>query len=424
MEFYNTLRESMSNNTKAPATPEDADALISAIDDSHEAGKEKESLVVGTYVLASLYRSSLISARAQNLKSQVKTQTKAIRESGSITTPLALDKRPKVERSACVPVSFLSSTSMQLKLALALFMSNKLADSMKKDFVLAIIGDSDTGKACMYISDMFADQHRSVANVRAYIDSRVRQPLTKNVEKFMLCALIELSELLHDKMYCKLALDMNSMRYRKLSMTYLESKLIHSISPFEPAIASYIQNSIARCSQDDERKTIYNQYHTSPIETMSAIMSCMPDPTKKADKAREFNPETMYQCHKGPSGYTRDIVGTFFKTDNKVYKILTYSDCLYDVTGCTTTNVDLTTGQEMHTDTLFNEMPWAERLKLLPTFRAKVVVTVLSGAELNAYIGESCDITVAWFNDDARSCMKTYSMKKPRELKLKSEDSE
>ncbi|ATY70196.1 GrBNV gp83-like protein [Tomelloso virus] len=433
MEFYAQLRKSMvemgQNGLKVTKLPtvENSDEILSQINKSTESGKEKERLVVGVYVLASIYKNKLVAARSKKERNFAK-QSAASHSVKSNGIEKTKNQRAKIDKLDCLSDVILESTSVQLKMAVAFFLSTKLADNVKLSLISAIVNDSDQSRTCEYISNLFLDPQQAIAKVREYIDKSDRSALSKSTEKYILCALIELSDLFRDKTYSKLAMDINSQRYIDLSTRYLSNGLIHTIAPFEPAIASFIKNSIALCSQEDERKIIHNQYRTSPVETINAVISGLPDPKKRnisrvSDKSRIFSADETYQCHKGPVGYTRDIVATYYKSGQKLYKILTYSDCLYDVIGCTTETVD-SKGETVRIDELFDRIPWMDRLRLLPEFRAKVVINSTTGAELNSYTGDSSDIAVSWMNDEGYSCSKTYIMKKPKDPKIKVEETD
>lgn len=429
MDFYASLKTSIKNgNTKHPV-PENVDAIISAIDQSTESGKEKEHLVAATYLLVNIYKTKVWAARAKNVRLYAQ---KAIGKKSAKIIPNndseSKGRGFKINKLDCVSEAFTKSTSQQIKLAVALFLSSNLLESIKRDFINAIINDAKTEKSVQYIADMFVQPQEAVSKIRGYVSSVVNKPLEKSSEKYILCGLIELSELFKDKSYCKLAMKINLERYVQFVQRYHDSGLIHSIAPLIPAIQLYLETSIAQCSQDSERKILYNQFKNDPSGVINIVISGLPESSaskKKnisgvSDKSRIFNADEPYQCHKGPVGYTRDIVATYHRVGHDVYKILTYSDCLYDVIGKTTEAVDAT-GRVTIIEELFDRICWSDRLKLLPEFRAKVAINTISGADLNDYTGDSSDITVSWFNDDGRSCSKTFIMKKPKNIKIKTE---
>nr|DBA13098.1 TPA: gp83-like protein [Oryctes rhinoceros nudivirus] len=437
MDFYASLKNFMAadvaekSNKKLPNI-DDMDIILSMIDSSMDRGKEKEFLVAASYLLAKFYKNKLWAIRSKNLKLYAKQAARAqnpkLTPTSSSDSELS-DKKPsrgfKVNKLDCITDSFSRCTSTQIKLAVAIFLSSNFVDSIRREFINTIVSDVNNEKSVEYIVEMFMHPQQSVVKVREYINSVEARGLDKSSEKYIICALIELSELLNDKSYCKLAFEVNSSRYIQLAQKYLESSLIRSIVPFEPAINKYLKTSIAQCSQSAERKIVYNQFKTDPIGAIAVVIRGLPEPKKKSlsrvsDKLRVFNPDEIYQCHKGPVGYTRDIVATYHRVGYDLYKILTYSDCLYDVIGRTTELPDQS-GLVTRTDELFNKISWSDRLKLLPEFRAKVAINSISGSELNEYTGNSSDITVSWFNEDGLSCSKTFIMKKPKDVKIKNE---
>lgn len=414
MDFYAKLKEAMIANVAYPV-PQDMAAIIDDINKNQELGREKESLVAVTYVLGATYKSKVSMARTKNLRKQTKDarENKSVKVMGKRTESVN-----KVNRSECVPDECLESNNQQIKTALALFLSARLSDAIRHGFVTAILNNPTT--SAEHIVDIFEKSGESANNVREYIKSKPTMPgLDAPTTKYVICALIELSELLGDKSYCKLAMDIDAVKYGKFVQIYLDKKVIHSIVPFEPAIASYLKSSIAACEQANERQTISNQFKIQPVDTMRIIIKGLSQ-LATTNKSIVFKPEEIYQCFKGQVGYTRDINFAHYPNGNTDWKVLTYSDCLYDVIGRTIDTVDVN-GLVTRTNELFDNLCWSDRLKLIPEFRTKVDILPISGKDLNEYSGESSDITVSWFNDDGYSCTKTYLMKKPKDIKIKTE---
>lgn len=432
MDYYSSLIESMiagngvKNNIKHPIA-DNPNSVISSIDKSPGNGNEKEHIVTATYLLANSYKTKLWLVRARNLKSYSK-QAKAQND----TKTRSEKSGEKVNKLDCVTETFSESTSKEIKIAVALFLSSNLIDTIRRDLICTILNDENPKTNIEYIVDLFIQPRNAVTKVREYIKSVGNCRLDKATEMNIISALIELSELLKDKSYCKLAMEINSSRYIKLASWYLKENKIHSIVPFEAAINNYLKTSVAQCAHTSERNMVYNQFKTNPIEAITVVSDNLQHHKKPAQrmyekskslKSQVFSPNEPIQYHQGPTGYTRDIVATYHHLGPETYKILTYSDCLYDVIGRTTELVS-SSGQKTRTDEIFDKLSWSERLQLLPDFRAKIVVKTTNGSDINSKlsdpVGDSSDITVCWF-ENGRSCLKTINLKKPKGRKIKIE---
>lgn len=432
LDFYGTLKSYMTSlvennnlngnsnatNNKPPPLPENQGSLIESIDKT--TGKEKKCFVTIGYILGALHKQKLSANRSRNMRAYVKNinAEKSVKQANH-------DKGQKVSKLDCVTSDYSECVSTPLKLAVAVFLSPNLNDSLRRDLIATIANDVNNEKSVSYIEDLFQDPSECVAKIRNYIKNFGSTTLDKSTETYLICGLIELSELLKDKSYCKLALEINLNRYVEYLSKYMHQNIIHSIAPFEPLIAKYIHESIAKCSQDAERTAINNQFKTNPIETIENIIKGLPPLPNKlsrmSTKTFIFKPDQMYECHKGPVAYTRDIISTYYRSGNDLYKILTYNDCLFDVIGMTTESVDATSGQKTLKEELFNKLCWSDRIKLLPAFRAKVAISSVSGSELNEYNGAPSDVTVSWIDENGLSCSKTYLLKKSKEPKIKTE---
>lgn len=426
MKFYKDLSVSESM-AKAIKNPDDVvreiDTYVKTSNNVDEQTSSKiklECLVSATCLLSNIYKSRLNALRTDKLRENAKrgheSKSRPVRERGR---PAA-----KISKSECVPASMIVSSATQIKLAIALFLSTRLSDSMRKALVSIIANQDDDSNADVLMT-LFESQTTMAANIREYIQKH-DAVLKKSNERYIICAMIELSELLKEQIHCRLAMDINCKKYITYIQQYLDADRIKSIVPFEPAISRYLKLSIALCSHKTERNTVHQHFLHDPKGAIDVVIRGLPSMQKKnisgvSDKGRVFNSDEVYQCHKGPPGYTRDIVATYHKFGPVLYKILTYSDCLYDVIGRTTETVDQN-GFVTKIDELFDRIPWDKRLTMLSEFRAKVVITNINGDDLNNYDGESSDITVGWFNDDGLSCSKTFTMKKSKSIKIKSED--
>lgn len=419
-EFYASLKHAMVNNEKPPV-PENRDTLLGIVDQF--TGKEKECFIIAACMLSQAYKNKLSVHRLKASKGLSK-QTEDPKSVKRIA-----DKQPKVSKIGSVPDNFNGCVSVPVKLALAMFLSSNFADSIKRDFMYTIINDVDNAKTASYILEMFQDPRESVAKVREYINAKDNSvTVDKNDEKYLICALIELSELLKDKACSKLALFLNALKYITFVNKYLHNGLIgSSIIPFEPLISKYVKESIALCSQESERSKIVNQFKINPRETISSITKGLPPVARKISRALSksctFKPDQLYECYKGNQGYTRDIVATYHKSGLEIYKVLTYNDCLFDVLGRITETIDSSGLRTTHEE-IFDKLSWSDRLDLVRDFRTKISLKPTMGSELNDYNGATSDITVSWSDDEGRYCSKTYLLKKPKDTKIKSETME
>ncbi|AUQ43970.1 putative gp83-like protein [Esparto virus] len=373
----------------------------------------KIPLVSAFVMLNNAYKSELSLNRAKTIKQNIHSRD------GSVAA-----KRPRVELSASPKLNkldFISShfskcTSKAIKIAVALFLRPSYSEPLKRDFIFSILNDDSSEQKVSDIIELCQD---NIGKSREYIKDINNLNTTEKQRKQLICALIELSEILRDRSCAKLAMCISLNGYISLIRQYLEHDHLKLITPFEPLINLYVKESIAKFTQNEERTKIQNQFKVNPKTTIQDVINGLPPVPSKvtnlSTKACVFKPDQIYQYYKGAVNYTRDITTTYHNENGRRYRIQTYNDCLYDVLGCAIEYMDTSSPNQQSPRAfeyeLYDKMSWIERLNLI-RFRTKILIEEAKGSELNEYQGASTDMTISWFDDNDISVSKTISIKK------------
>lgn len=454
--YYKALGVCLRSNKK-PSMPDNPDELLRIIS-QHPNDCGLEYFVTGAFILLNTYKLRLAASRAKNLrlhkKNKVDVQALTRHNPKSAAVEIVNDdedddnnKTTKISRLDCVSNQFAECNSTPIKIALALFLTFnfnnfKISNLLRREFITALMYDENIEKVNVIEMCSSSDANNVI---RAYIkktrtnimnaDNMSTRTINNPNEKWVLCGLIMLSELLNDKSCSKLGMDINPSRYLKFVYQYLQQGYVSSITPFEPVINKYIHETIPLRSKITERAKILNQFKMNAHDTIEKLILSLSSTLSTNNKqpgsrlnsingnghnnhnsnanVEKFSYNEMYECYKGAPGYTSHIVVTFHKSGKDIYKILTYNDCLFDVLGKITTNND---GGEHTTTSLYEHMPWSKRLALLEDeYRTKIALCTLKGSELNNYNDSvSVDITVSWQDENKRMCLTTYQFKKPK----------
>lgn len=352
------------------------------------------------------YKSGL----AKNRMSHTRQQVQNMKDSNSVkSNSMKRDRITKISKYDCIPAQLVDCTSTAIKVAAVLFMRIPGPDSLKRDLITAIINDNST---VMSVSNIIDLCKQPATQIRSYINSMEHSSMDEKCRKQMLCALIELSELLKDRTLSKFAMFISLKGYISLILHYMDKNQLDNIAVYDPLINMYIDESVAKSNQENERTAIYNQFKENKKAVVHVIIDAVSLAHKKMSaptpsKGNLFKPEQKYQYYKGVLNYTRDINTTWHLENGRRYRIQTYNDCLYDVLGSTLETDD---GQTKESE-MYDKMSWMDRLNLV-RLRPNILVEEATGSELNNYRGSSTDITISWFDDNKISCSKTITIKK------------
>lgn len=489
-EFYAHLKHCIVNKEQS-RKQHDFPTLCRAYNDKFEESNLKMGLVTGVYIFHQLFRLQRHKSRLVNAKATanwLKANGKSLNNVEHFE-PTKVDKNgfssngnSKLSKFETLPDYIMKSTAPMLKLSALLFALNRYSDSLNRDIVCSLVSlfnEDDSGN--------FNDELGSVASVvelclmdsnkmRQWLAAKDAPPLERIPRKLLICGLLEISELLRDRPCAKLAMDISMTGYMSLCQEYIKKNYLHSVVPFEPLINRYIKECIARCDQEQTRTTILNQFAVNPLHTVQRVVEKL-EPALQANRANvstnngagneqksqsgvnALNDDTIYECFEGPVNYTRDIISTYYVSDNKRYRILTYNECLFDMLGFTSNtpkvgmnsqspanihnkevlmheralhemrhigdnsadeehknkeNLDRFFENTMSCGTmLLDKLSWSERLNYLPELRARVLIKQMSGKQIKE-MNINADVTVQWLDPSNISCTRTFSLKKKK----------
>lgn len=252
--------------------------------------------------------------------------------------------------------------------------------------------------------------------------------------------LLEVSDIMREKSYSKLAIvvDRNicvsvllnctigrpsgaSVAERKI-VDAVETSLISdrldrhpfkTICPYEGLINLYVNECIPKKRQSEERSSITrNKFHVNPYATVLDMVKELPriesfdgsssssssssggsgdDRKKKSGSGGRirFNPKTLYHVYVNESNFVRHLIHTFTRYNGKIYFVITYRDCLFDVIGH-----DDESGQNRQ---LYYDKTWQERLDSLPG-PTRIILHEKHGNELNDY-SERAVMGISWMEN-------------------------
>nr|AKH40369.1 putative gp83-like protein [Kallithea virus] len=410
-EIINYYKSIKANGLKSPKM-ENNEEFITTLDRVEDDFKIP---FISTYVLINnAYRHELSSNRAKSIKQNIH----AIREAKDVK--IRTEVTAKVNKFEFIPSHFYTCSSKAIKVAVALFLRPAYTETLKRDFIFSLLNHHSKTHT---VSDVIDLCQKTIGDVRAFIKTVGNLNTTEKQRKQLICGLIECSELLRDRLCSKLAISVSLNGYISLISLYLKHGHLKNVIPFEPLINLYVKESIAKCTQEEERVKILNQFKVDPVATIDDVIKGLPPAPNKVSnsstKSCVFKPDQNYQYYKGAPNYTRDIITTYHIEHGRRYRIQTYNDCLYDVLGYTleapnfleATHSPTTNGISAIEHEIYDRMSWSDRLNLI-RFRTKIRIEDAKGSELNDYHGNSTDITISWFDDNEISCSKTISLKK------------
>lgn len=437
-EFYTALKGSRAAGGKLEL-PSNSAQLVQKIDETSMEENVtkltngfKQSFVIVTFLLHLAYKNKVRENRKQLLselrkRASVVKEEKDSDESVSAKTPKLGSER--VSKADCVPDYIRACKSNLVKTAVALFCINGSVKDQLRVRVLyhmMYVERPETQK----ILKMSKDQLKTLS---------VPDPssVDANAEKTIVQTFMELAEIMGEKSYAKFAALINEEIYIAAAKWYIQkNNKFSTIYPYEHLICRYLRECVAPKYIDQEQSTIAKQFEVNPQSTItyvikelsetnefggqaqvngSALTNAMLTGKKKRsvnDPTSTVDPEMVYEVFRGPINYkNRLLVTNVNRDENKVYRIVTYNDCLYDVVGCSMDTLN-ENGVKMNESIVYNRMPWSERLQLIP-YRAKIELDVMSGEDINNFKGNA-SLTVSWM-ENGYECQKTLNIKNERQ---------
>lgn len=436
-EFYTALKGSRANKLELPSNSAE---LVRKIDETSMEENVtkltngfKQSFVVVTFLLHLAYRNRVRENRKQ-LLSELRKRAAAVKEEKDtdnepLTAKTQKATTERVSKSDCVPDYMRACKSNLVKTAVTLFCVNGNVKEQLRVRILyhmMYVERPETSK----ILKMTKDQLKTLS---------VPDPsaVDANAEKTIVQTFMELAEILGDKSYAKFAALINEEIYIAAAKWYIQkSNKFSTIYPYEHLISRYLRECVAPKYIDQEQSTIMKQFEVNPQSTITYVIKelsetnefgCQAQVNGSAltnnaltgkkkrsvgDSSNVVDPEMVYEVFRGPVNYkNRLLVTNLNREDNKVYRIVTYNDCLYDVVGCSTDTMN-ENGVKINESIVYNRMPWSERLNLIP-YRAKIELDVMSGEDINNFKGNA-SLTVSWM-ENGYECQKTLNIKNERQ---------
>nr|WOJ45431.1 GrBNV gp83-like protein [Apis mellifera nudivirus] len=310
-------------------------------------------------------------------------------------------KLPKITREQCIPDAFNMCHSNVSKAAVALFCMNGIRGATRLNILYnALDGEfQNVTKTIKFIGQVKEDASilKTIAN---------REP-NKVAYPLLVQTLLELAELTRDKSPAKLAYSINEEIYLLALQHLIKHNLFDNIFPYEPLIVRYLHDCVAPINVTREQITINNQFKLDPARTINYLLEAIPKtPYKHAPASPKFDNNKTYEVFIGQVNYIHNVMVTYVPHEGRNYRTIMYNDCLYDVIGCSIERLE--NGVSLRDSILFDNMPWSERLALLP-YRAKIKLETMTGEQLNAFRG-TASLKVSWMENN-HECSKIYTFK-------------
>lgn len=417
-EFYKSLKKRQQNSTKErTAMPSNQKQIVNAADSSviDESLKTlvknfKPSFVIFSILLNAAFKNkiteyrknSLNAARENNVKrsSSDDDNTDDNKEYVNIKSK-NISSSLKVSREDCIPDSIRECQSNVAKAAVAMFCMHSSNEILRKKALFHILnGECKTMNEVMDL----------VKSTKETIRKLQPKEIMPEIQQLVIQGFMELAEITRDKSHSKFAMAINEAVYILSVKYYLEKNTFTTICPYDALIARYLKACIAPISIDNEQLIIQNQFQINPKSTITYLLDSLPTKcnNREGTKSVRFDETIVYEAYKGAPNYNQNLIITNITYENKIYRIITYNDCLYDVIGCTidVNNSDSQCNIIPRESILYNNLSWSERLTLIP-YRAKIELSTITGKELNDFKG-SATITLSWM-EKGLECSKTYN---------------
>lgn len=419
-DFYKSLRENLM------ARPEAERPKITKLSNIKELAKIidednvdfRQSLVTFYTLLIFNYRSKLTHNRQKSLQRANLKRKHDHDSKKSIESENGSAESVKTNRFECLPEYIYDFGSQHVKVALVMYLLQSYPESIKKSLIMSILNGHMDKKSVMDVVNLCK---KTVSEIRKVVKNYNTDSIDAQ-RKMLIQALIEVSEMLKDKQCSKLALEISTSGYISLLKEYLRRNNLHTSAPFDALISKYIKECIPLHDQELQRGIITNQFRMNISSTIHNIIDNLPplsnnkvtsSSTVSAGgnkiTAHTFKSDQAFEVYCGPPNYVRDVVTSYYNHEGKRYKILTYTDCLYDVIGYVYESTDGKGEKVVVESRLFDRDTWLERLDKIP-YRTKVIVNKMSGQELNEFNGNA-DMTVSWLNESGLALTKTYPFK-------------
>jgi hypothetical protein len=390
VQFFKSLK----NQSEKIQLPKNVEALIRETDElaiNESLGQilsknYRTSFVVFSFILHSLYKKQVSETRKRSLlkakNNEESMKTKDNSSSG------------KLQREDVLTNDILRCKSFVAMGSVAIFCLNVCRESVKRAVLLqALNGDFTSMKDVLKTVD-------SIKNGKKSFNGNYPENIDIENQQRIIQALMELSEIVKDKSYSRLASTINEGIYMKVVQHYSDNNRFKTMFPVEPLMAKYLKDYVAQMYMQKEKESLQNQYNVDPKRTTMFLLDKMSKENvttnnahrnRKTKSASKYDNDKIYEVFKGPVNYRNHLVITNYKYNNRQYRIITYNDCLFDVIGYVSDNDEHTVKE------LYNNIPWSKRLDLLP-YRAKIDLEEMTGEQLNDFHGYA-SLTVSWMED-------------------------
>lgn len=356
--------------------------------------KFKIALSIFCATLFNLYKIAIFETRRKAMRNAKNEGTAKTR------TPIG----NKVSREDTIPEEYANCRSPVAMAALTIFcLSNEKSKIRKAMLYAALSGEYKNTK----------DALKAIRNPKSIDEDGCTEPPAEMIPR-IIQSLLECAEIVRDKSPAKLANDIDERMYTKAVEHYSQRRTFKTMYPFEPLKLKYLKGCVGQMFMKVEHDKLVNQHKIDPQRTIKFLLDNVDNAAnntkhamrKTRSAAVKFDPSKTYNVFIGPINYLTNLMITNYKSKGRVYRIVTYNDCLYDVMG---SHLEDFSGEDQKADVqLYNSLGWDERLALLP-YRAKIELRSMSGEELNSFQGHAM-ITVSWIENDLENS-KTFEVR-------------
>lgn len=335
-------------------------------------------------------------------------------------------KNEKFAKPICVPDYARNCRSGVIRAATTLFCLNGggfpsgLREAVKVRAMLHALYEED-GLTAGETVERFASMSRN--ELRQIPMPGPDKEYTTQTQQMLVQTLMELSDILPDKSYAKVAAALNEEHYIGMTKVYIKHNVMKTLHPYEHLFQRYLKECVAPKRIDEEQRKIQKQYAVDPKSIITFVLSELQEASERREKKKRAKRSTneaaavfvdgeTYEVFRGPLNYRNDLVMRNVQHGDRFYWVITYNDCLYDVigssldpeqqrnenvapqTGSAAPVASQTTERDMR---LYNHLPWSTRLKLIP-FRGKISLQTMTSDELNRVQGPA-SLTVSWMEN-------------------------
>lgn len=353
----------------------------------------KNGLPIMCAALFNSYKNAINEQRRKTLK--------IIKDKNGSPKKMSSGDTGKIDHESCIPSEYMKCRSPTAMAALTLyFLCNERVKIRKNMLYAALSGEYSS----------VADLTRAIRKMQTELGKEKNTPIYDDPPDEMMPRLIqtllECSELVKEKSPARLACDLDELAYIKAVYYYLDRQTFKTMYPFEPLKSKYLKGCVGQMYIKAENDKLINQHKVDPQRTIKFMLDHLGNASNQANGSQslrktrsipiKFDPDYEYKVFVGPINYQTNLMITNYQHKSRVYRIVTYNDCLYDVIG---SHLESHNGNDQRSDAqIYSSMPWDERLELLP-YRAKIELRTMAGEELNNFQGYAT-LTISWMDND------------------------